>query len=77
MPLSEKAALSKDKATSTYGVKLQHRHFAYIAAVIARMPSSDARLEAATTFANTLHRSNSNFDLARFYRAAGIKVIEE
>lgn len=75
MALTETSALAKDQRTGWYAApQLQHRHFAFIAAVIARMPGNEARLEAATAFAGALARTNPNFDRERFTRACGLEV---
>lgn len=74
MPLTAGNATRKDKATGA-NVRLQHRHFAFIAAVIARMPGSQERYEAAVTFAAALRHTNPNFDHARFMRAANAELI--
>ena len=74
MALTTQAAMQKDKTTGK-SVELQHRHFAFIAAVIARMPGSQERYEAAYTFALACRNTNPNFDHDRFMRACGaIKV---
>ena len=74
MPLSKHAALSKDRASGK-GVQLQHRHFAFIASVIADLPA-DIRQQVADAFARMLWRTNDNFDVDRFMLASGIELIE-
>ena len=73
MALSAKAASSKDKASGK-NATLQHRHFAFIASVIA---SSGERREDkrrwANYFAYDLARTNPRFDRARFFAAAGVE----
>ena len=72
MPLTTRAAMRKDSGA---GVQLQHRHFAFIAAVIARMGDSQARYEAAYHFAIACRSTNPAFDHDRFMRACNaIKV---
>lgn len=73
MTLSTDAATRKDKTTKT---ELQHRHFAFIAAVIASMPDHAPSLRAqkascATAFADACQGSNPRFERARFMRACG------
>lgn len=74
MPLNTNAAMAKDKASGA-GVKLEHRHFAFIAAVIADMPDHAASLRAqkfsiaaafAAAFAAACAKTNVNFDHDRF-----------
>jgi hypothetical protein len=71
MPLTTESALRKDK-TSAFA-PMQHRHFATIAAIIAAMPETDLnRYCAAMAFANELHKTNPNFDRARFLKACDL-----
>ena len=74
--LKQEAALRKDRTTRT---ELQHRHFAFIASVIAGMPTHAASLRAqqrstALAFADACAASNPRFDRARFMRACGLEV---
>jgi hypothetical protein len=67
----------KDLNTALKGVELQHRHFAFIAHVIAQMPSHAPSLRAqkdsiARSFADACTRSNAHFDRDRFMAACGI-----
>ena len=75
--LSTQAALRKDR-TQPSGPILQHRHFAFIAAVIANMPTHAATLRTqkestARAFAEACAKSNPRFDHARFLRACGVE----
>lgn len=67
MPLSDKAARSKDRCALTPA--LQHRHFAFIAKCIRGIPTPAARAEAAAEFANKLRNANPDFDPVRFLDA--------
>jgi hypothetical protein len=73
MPLSKQAAYSKDQRIDW--PKLQHRHFAFLARVISRLPA-DIRQEVANEFASVLPRTNDNFDRERFILASGVELIE-
>lgn len=73
MPLSPKAALAKDKATA--GARLQHRHFATIAAIISYL-NPDIREDVAVHFAHHLRHTNERFDMERFLRASGLDTVE-
>ena len=55
---------------NTKPVKLQHRHFALIAAIIRDFGYPAERRRIAEHFANRLARTNSNFDRSRFVSAA-------
>lgn len=69
MTLSTESALRKDKRTSR-SAELQHRHFAFIADVLANLPNNAfSRGEVIDQFANACRRTNSNFDYDRFIRA--------
>jgi hypothetical protein len=74
MTLSANAALAKDRATGK-SVQMQHRHFAYIANMIAVLPC-EIREQVAKTFAGSLRLTNDNFDLGRFLRACNLDLIE-
>ena len=71
MPLSTQAAMSKDKLSGKH-VELQHRHFSFIAAVIAEIPDRMKRLEMAFMFADACSETNKAFDRERFMRACGV-----
>lgn len=73
--LTLQSALHKDKTTTA---ELQHRHFAFIANVIAKMPTHAAMLRTqqrstALAFADACAGSNPKFDRARFLRACGLE----
>lgn len=73
--LTEATALRKDKAQRT-NPKMQHRHYAFIAATIAAMPDHAPSLRAqkgsvAAAFCAACRGSNPKFDCARFMRACG------
>jgi hypothetical protein len=75
MTLTAESALRKDRTT---GAKLEHRHFAFIAAVIAAMPDHAATLRAqkrsvALAFGDACSRTNPRFDYGRFMRACGVE----
>jgi hypothetical protein len=73
MPLSAKAASSKDKASGKTAT-LQHRHFAFIASVIATSGErAEDKRRWANYFAHDLARTNPRFDRARFFFAAGVE----
>jgi hypothetical protein len=69
MPLSEKAALQKDR-TNAAG-ELQHRHFATIAGILRDYKCSDESRKAHLIehFADELRRTNPRFDRNRFVAA--------
>jgi hypothetical protein len=67
--LSEKSATRKDIASGIGD--MQHRHFATIAAIIARIPDAGYRQDMAEHFADNLRSTNPRFDRARFLTAAG------
>lgn len=76
MPLSKEAARRKDAITGAT-VKFQHRHFAFIARVVADSWTIFADTEQLETFAGKLADSladtNPNFDRARFLAACGVE----
>lgn len=76
MPLTVNAALSKDKHSGK-GVSLQHRHFAFIAGVIADIGADDIRATTAIRFAGECQATNSNFDWERFMRACNVTTAQE
>ena len=68
------AMLSKDTTTKA---TLEHRHFAFIAQVIAAMPDHAATLRAqkssvAAAFADACAKTNPRFDRKRFLAACKI-----
>jgi hypothetical protein len=69
--LTTESAARKDMNTAKYGVELQHRHFSFIAAVIAEMPKTQ-RPEIADRFATACAGSNPRFDRRRFMTACGL-----
>jgi hypothetical protein len=78
--LTTQSALDKDRRTAKYrgGETMQHRHYAFIAAVIAAMPDHAATLRAqkrscALAFADACGCSNLRFDRARFLAACGVE----
>lgn len=71
MPLTQHAALAKD-TDHRKGIELQHRHFAFIAGVIAEMTDEMAQRDAASVFASACARTNGKFDRARFMAACGL-----
>lgn len=73
MPLTAKAAIRKDMASANS--RMEHRHFATIAAIIRDM--GEGRTAATLHFANELARTNDRFDRARFLRACGVVVRED
>ena len=73
--LTQESAARKDRTTAQ-GAKLEHRHFAFIAATIAAMPNHAASLRAqkrsvALAFADACADTNPRFDRARFLLACG------
>lgn len=72
MPLSPAAAKAKDIRNSD-APKMQHRHFAFIAGVIAEINDDNIRAYVAGRFARKLSITNPNFDVARFYAACGVE----
>ena len=74
MALTTHVAMQKDKITGK-SVELQHRHYCFIAAVIADISDANQRYEMAYHFALACRGTNTNFDHDRFMRACGaIKV---
>jgi hypothetical protein len=70
MPLSDHSMLVKDRRNAKADV-LQHRHFAVIAGVIAKLDPT-IRLATAKHFANELSATNPRFDRTRFLRACNV-----
>lgn len=74
MPLKTETALRKDISTGRYGVTMQHRHFAAIAAFVANLSGSMSPADVhlvADHFARELAGTSPNFDRDRFMRACG------
>lgn len=70
MPLTDHAALDKDRRTANAAPQLQHRHFAFIADVIGASGESIDDIDRwAGIFASKLSKTNGNFDKHRFFRA--------
>lgn len=67
MALSTKAAMRKD--LNAKAPTMQHRHFAFIAKMVANLPDSVDRMAIARNFAFDLHATNPNFDRDRFLAA--------
>ena len=73
MPLTMQSANRKDISTARHGVELQHRHFSFIAAVIAEIADPVERHNIAVRFGDACCRSNPRFDYSRFMKACGDK----
>lgn len=71
-PLLRTAANRKDISTAANGVTLEHRHFAFIAAVIAQLEAVSLPDDVAQAFADACTRTNPKFDRARFLAACGV-----
>lgn len=74
--LTQESALRKDRTNAHDASVLQHRHFAFIAGVIAAMPTHAATLRTqkrsiALAFADACLGGNARFDRERFLRACG------
>jgi len=71
MALKTASANRKDISTAAHGVTLEHRHFAFIAGVIASLVDTyDQPLDkadVAEAFANACKATNPKFDCARFF----------
>ena len=73
MPLKPVTAMRKDKVTGKSVTTMQHRHFAFIANVIATSGErSEDKRRWANYFAHDLEKTNPNFDRARFFSAVGV-----
>lgn len=73
--LTHESAARKDRTTGN-SAKLEHRHFAFIAATIAALPSHAASLRdqkrsTALAFADACACTNPRFDRAHFLKACG------
>jgi len=60
--LTTESALRKDRTTKG---TLEHRHFAFIAATIAKLPKKE-RMAMASHFADECQHTNPRFDRRRF-----------
>lgn len=69
--LTIEAAARKDRTTGQ-NVELQHRHFAFIAAVLADLDRDMTVLDVVDAFAYACATSNPRFDRARFLKACGV-----
>jgi hypothetical protein len=76
------SANRKDIRTAANGVKMEHRHFAFIAATLAECEPGGGDygqdeyqqwVETCRAFANACRATNPRFDLARFLSACGIE----
>ena len=63
--------MRKDKSTGKSAI-MQHRHMAFIANVIAGLPTHAQKSSITLAFAEALAKTNPNFDRSRFFNAAGI-----
>lgn len=68
--LTKESAARKDQTTGK-GAVLQHRHYAYIAAIIQDIAPVQRRDQVALHFADQLRYSNPKFDRARLLAACG------
>jgi hypothetical protein len=76
MSLTFSSANRKDINTANRGVTLEHRHFSFIAAVVAAMPDHAPTLRTQKTsvahaFADACRATNSKFNRSRFLAACG------
>jgi len=80
MPLKPVTAMRKDKVTGKSVTTMQHRHFAFIATVLASnkpdaspvTPEYGQWRSTINAFAYNLEKTNPNFDRARFFSAVGV-----
>ena len=74
MPLNPTTAMRKDRKSANNAITtMQHRHFAFIAKVIAASGErSEDKRRWANYFAHALDGTNPNFDRARFFSAVGV-----
>lgn len=71
--LTRESATRKDRTTGQ-SAELQHRHFAFIAAVIKDAPASSSEVEFwGKYFADACAGSNPRFDRRRFLAACGVE----
>lgn len=74
--LNDKSALRKDRKSAGNFCDMQHRHFAFVAGIIASFARDggivgdcDFRDNVAELFADAFAKTNTRFDRARFLRA--------
>lgn len=67
--LKPDAAARKDRTSGNGSTRLEHRHFAWLAATIRDWPVPSERAEMATYFADACTHTNPNFDRRRFLSA--------
>jgi hypothetical protein len=72
MPLTAHSALSKDRSNAKAVNVMQHRHFAVIAGIIAKIHPR-MRSEIAWHFAGELRSTNPRFDQDRFLAACNVR----
>ena len=74
MALNAETAFRKDRRTGK--TKMEHRHFATVAAIIAddlaTVATDNERRAIAEVFANGLAGTNPRFDRRRFLKACGV-----
>lgn len=70
--LTERSQNAKDKRTAENGVRLEHRHFAFIAATIALITDDAERERTAKLFAAECRRTNPKFSNSRLYAACKV-----
>jgi hypothetical protein len=70
--LTQNSALSKDRRNARATDVMQHRHFAVVAGIIAKIHPR-MRSEIAWHFAGELHATNPKFDQERFLRACDVE----
>lgn len=78
MALKTASANRKDISTAARGVTLEHRHFSFIAGVIAAMPDHAPSLRAqkasvAYSFCDACADTNPKFDRSRFIAACKLR----
>jgi hypothetical protein len=71
--MSPEAQAAKDRRGGI--PQMQHRHFAFIARMIAEL-NPDIRTQVARQFVKGLRLSNPQFSASRFYAASGLGQIE-
>jgi hypothetical protein len=69
--LTKESAARKDSTTGATA-ELQHRHFAFIAAVVKDETDMFVRGRLARRFADACARTNPRFDRTRFLAACGV-----
>lgn len=65
----------KDINTARKGVSLEHRHFAFIAGVIAGMKGQDYQDRVAMDFMHACKATNPKFDKQRFIAACQLEQV--